>query len=169
MLSPIPWGVGMGNGQTSNVVRFGVFEADVRTGELRKAGLRIRLQEQPFRILAALLERPGELVTRDELRQRIWPKESFGDFDHAIDLAVGKLRTALGDSAGVPRFVETLPRRGYRFLASTSTEALSETAHPESVPTDLTPARTQWGKSITAWRVGAAIAVALLPFLQRIS
>ena len=93
---------------------------DLRTGELCKAGLRIRIQEQPFKILAALLERPNEVVTREELRQRIWPRESFGDFDHAIDLAVGKLRTALGDSAGAPRFIETLPRRGYRFIAPVS-------------------------------------------------
>ena len=105
---------------TSSIVTFGVFQANLRTGELTKAGLRIRIQEQPFKILAALLEKPNEVVTREELRQRIWPRESFGDFDHAIDLAVGKLRTALGDSAGAPRFVETLPRRGYRFIAPAS-------------------------------------------------
>jgi len=85
---------------TSSIVTFGVFQANLRTGELTKTGLRIRIQEQPFKILAALLEKPNEVVTREELRQRIWPRESFGDFDHAIDLAVGKLRTALGDSAG---------------------------------------------------------------------
>ena len=78
--------------QTSKIVRFGVFQVDLRTGELCKGGLRIRIQEQPFKILAALLERPNEVVTREEFRQHIWPGESFGDFDHAIDLAVGKLR-----------------------------------------------------------------------------
>jgi len=98
-------------------MRFGVFEVDLRSGELRKAGMRIRLQEQPFKVLCMLLERGGEVVTREELKGRIWPEESFGDFDHAVNVAVAKLRNALGDSASVPRFVETLPRRGYRFLA----------------------------------------------------
>ena len=112
--------------RVSNIVRFSLFQANLRTGELCKAGLRIRIQEQPFKILAALLEKPNEVVTREELRQHIWPKESFGDFDHAIDLAVGKLRTALGDSAGTPRFIETLPRRGYRFIAPVSTVASPE-------------------------------------------
>lgn len=106
--------------RASKVVRFSVFQADLQSGELTKSGLRVRIQEQPFKILASLLEKPNELVTREELRQCIRPKESFGDFDHAIDLAVGKLRTALGDSAGTPRFVETLPRRGYRFIAPVS-------------------------------------------------
>ncbi|MGH9544922.1 MAG: winged helix-turn-helix domain-containing protein [Terriglobales bacterium] len=129
----------MGNSQASSVVRFGVFEADLRAGELRKAGFRIRLQEQPFKILAALLERPGTMLTREELRQRIWPAESFGDFDHAIDLAVGKLRTALGDSASSPHFVETLPRRGYRFIFPVSREVNSETVQPEFTPSDSVP------------------------------
>jgi DNA-binding winged helix-turn-helix (wHTH) protein/Flp pilus assembly protein TadD len=99
-----------------SAVRFGVFEVDLRSGELRKSGVRIRLQDQPFKVLVALLERPGQLVTREELRRRVWPTESFGDFDHAVNIAIGKLRTALGDSAGVPRYVETLHRRGYRFV-----------------------------------------------------
>jgi TolB-like protein/DNA-binding winged helix-turn-helix (wHTH) protein len=98
-------------------VRFGVFELDTRSGELRKAGIRIRLQDQPFKVLVALLERPGGVVTREELKRRIWPEDSFGDFDHAVNVAVAKLRTALGDAADIPRFVETLPRRGYRFIA----------------------------------------------------
>jgi TolB-like protein/Tfp pilus assembly protein PilF len=97
-------------------VRFGVFEVNPRSGELRKSGTRIRLQDQPFKVLIALLERPGELVTREELRIRIWPRESFGDFDHAVNIAVAKLRAALADSADVPRYIETLYRRGYRFI-----------------------------------------------------
>jgi len=100
----------------ANVLRFGVFEVDLDSGELRKSGSRIRLQEQPFKILMALLEHPGEVVTREQLRRLIWPEESFGDFDHAVNVAVGKLRTALNDSAEVPRLIETLPRRGYRFI-----------------------------------------------------
>lgn len=98
-------------------VRFGPFELDLRTGELRKAGVRINLPEQPFQVLKALLDRPGDLVTREELRQRLWPAETFVDFEHGLNAAVRRLRDALGDSADVPRFVETLPRRGYRFIA----------------------------------------------------
>jgi TolB-like protein/DNA-binding winged helix-turn-helix (wHTH) protein/Tfp pilus assembly protein PilF len=97
-------------------LRFGVFEADVRTGELTKRGKRLRLQEQPFRLLAILLERPGELVTREELRSRIWPG-TIVNFDHGLNKAIGKIREALGDSSENPRFVETVARRGYRFLA----------------------------------------------------
>jgi len=96
-------------------VRFGPYEADLAAGELLKAGRRVRLQEQPFQVLAALLERPGELVTRDDLRQRLWPDATFVDFDQGLNTAINKLRDALGDSAANPRFVETLPRRGYRF------------------------------------------------------
>jgi DNA-binding winged helix-turn-helix (wHTH) protein/tetratricopeptide (TPR) repeat protein len=128
------YGVVMTDTQTSSIVRFSVFQVDLRTGELTKAGLRIRIQEQPFKILAALLEKPNEVVTRDELRQHIWPRESFGDFDHAIDLAVGKLRTALGDSAAAPRFVETLPRRGYRFIAPVSKVPFTELVHSDLAP-----------------------------------
>lgn len=98
-------------------MRFAVFEVDLDAGELRKNGARIRLQEQPFQVLAALLERGGQVVTREELRQRIWPADTFVDFDHSLNTAVNKIREALGDSASSPRFVETLARRGYRFIA----------------------------------------------------
>jgi len=97
-------------------LRFGVFEADLRIGELTKHGKRLPLQEQPFRLLAMLLTRPGELVTREELRAKIWP-QTIVDFDHGLNKAVGKIRDALGDSAESPRFIETVARRGYRFLA----------------------------------------------------
>lgn len=101
----------------SNQLRFGVFEADLRSGELTKRGARIHLPEKPFRVLAALLSRPGEMLTRQELQQRLWPGETFVDFDNNLNAAVRKLREALGDSADSPRFVETLPKRGYRFIA----------------------------------------------------
>src|ERR1700741_2102914 len=97
--------------------RFGVFELDLRAGELRKHGLRIRLQEQPFLVLAKLLEHPGEVETREELQKKLWPADTFVDFDHGLNKTINKIREALGDSAESPRFVETVARRGYRFLA----------------------------------------------------
>jgi DNA-binding winged helix-turn-helix (wHTH) protein/tetratricopeptide (TPR) repeat protein len=102
---------------TATRVRFAVFEVDLQTGELRKAGVRVALQEQPFRILVRLLEQPGELVTREQLRQELWPDDTFVSFDHGLNAAIKRLRDALGDSAATPRFIETLPRRGYRFIA----------------------------------------------------
>ena len=102
------------------VVRFGTYEISLQSGEVRKAGLRIRVQQQPMKLLEVLLEHPGEVVTREELRSRVWPNESFGDFDQALNIAIGKLRSALGDSAENPRFIETLPKRGYRFIADVS-------------------------------------------------
>src|ERR1700756_4733355 len=99
-----------------HVLRFGTFELDVRAGELRKQGAKIKLQEQPLRILEMLFAHPGQLVTREELRSRLWPSETFVDFDHGLNKAINKLREALGDSAENPRFIETLPKRGYRFI-----------------------------------------------------
>lgn len=99
------------------IARFGIYEANLSVGELRKNGARIRLQEQPFQVLAVLLERPGEVVTREDLRTRLWNAETFVDFDHSLNTAINKLRDALGDSAANPRFVETLAKRGYRFIA----------------------------------------------------
>jgi TolB-like protein/Tfp pilus assembly protein PilF len=100
-----------------NIIRFGVFEADLRVGELRKSGARIRVQEQPFQILVMLLQRPAQVVSREELRQKLWPGETFVDFEHGVNSAVARLRDLLGDSADSPRYIETLPRRGYRFIA----------------------------------------------------
>ncbi len=99
------------------ILRFGVFEVDLRAGELRKQGVRIKLQEQPFHVLTVLLQRSGEVVTREELRSQNWPADTFVDFDNSLNTAINKLREALGDSADNPRFIETLPRRGYRFIA----------------------------------------------------
>jgi TolB-like protein/DNA-binding winged helix-turn-helix (wHTH) protein/Tfp pilus assembly protein PilF len=114
-------------------LRFGVFEADFRTGELTKRGKRLRLQEQPFRLLAILLERPGELVTREELHSKLWP-ESVVDFDHGLNKAIGKIREALGDSSENPRFVETVARRGYRFLADVAAVPGREPGTDDLVP-----------------------------------
>lgn len=102
---------------SAKFVRFGVFEADLSAGELRKNGARVRLQEQPFQLLAYLLARKGTVVTREELREKLWPADTFVDFDHSLNTAVNKVREALGDSATAPRFVETLAKRGYRFIA----------------------------------------------------
>jgi DNA-binding winged helix-turn-helix (wHTH) protein/tetratricopeptide (TPR) repeat protein len=116
------------------VVRFGVFEASLPSGELRKHGLLIRVPGQPFKILAILLERPGEVVTRDELRRSLWSAETFVDFEHSLNSAVKKLREALGDSAGNPRYIETLPRLGYRFIAPVSSSGLEATVEPAPQP-----------------------------------
>jgi TolB-like protein/DNA-binding winged helix-turn-helix (wHTH) protein/Tfp pilus assembly protein PilF len=99
------------------VIRFGAFEVDLRNGELRKSGLKVRLTGQPFQVLTILLERPGEVVTRDELRRRLWTDDTFVDFDHGLNAVVNRLREALGESPASPRFIETIPRQGYRFLA----------------------------------------------------
>jgi TolB-like protein/DNA-binding winged helix-turn-helix (wHTH) protein/Flp pilus assembly protein TadD len=114
-------------------LRFGIFEADLRTGELKKRGVRIRLQEQPFQVLAVLMARPGELVTREELRGRLWTADTFVDFDHGLNKAINKIREALGDSAESPRFVETVARRGYRFIADVAVADL------ETAPVDTRP------------------------------
>jgi TolB-like protein/DNA-binding winged helix-turn-helix (wHTH) protein len=100
----------------TRIVSFGTFDLDVDTGELRKRGIRIALQDQPFRVLLALLERPGDIVSREELCGRLWPGGTFVDFEHGLNAAVRRLRVALGDDADVPRFVETVHKRGYRFL-----------------------------------------------------
>ena len=107
--------------QVRGRLRFGVFELDLRAGELRKHGLRVRLQEQPFQVLAMLVGHPGEVVTREELQKKLWPADTFVDFDHGLNKAISKIREALGDSAESPRFVETVARRGYRFLADVKT------------------------------------------------
>src|SRR6202047_3837346 len=101
----------------ARILQFGVFEVDLKACELRKHGLRLKLSEQPFQVLIVLLENPGEIVTREELRHRLWPGDTFVDFDHGLNNAVMRLREVLGDASENPRFVETIPRRGYRFIA----------------------------------------------------
>jgi TolB-like protein/Tfp pilus assembly protein PilF len=116
---------------SSTIIRFGTFELDVRAGELRKRGVKIALQEQPLRILELLLAHPGQLVTREELRDRLWPSDTFVDFDHSLNKAINKLREALGDSAEAPRFIETVPKRGYRFVKDRSGDS-GQIAIPEA-------------------------------------
>ena len=105
------------DGGAAQIIRFGIFEADLRSGELRKNGFKVPLQGQPFQVFSILLRHSGKLVTREELRREVWPEDTFVDFDHGLNTAITKIRTALGDSAENPRFVETMPRRGYRFIA----------------------------------------------------
>jgi cholera toxin transcriptional activator len=113
-------------------VRFGVFEADLQARELRKEGRRLRIQEQPFSVLAALIARRGAVVTREDLRAELWPADTFVDFDHSLNTAVNKLREVLGDSATEPRFIETVARRGYRFVAELHPEEPSPAVIPSS-------------------------------------
>ena len=124
-------------GSAGRIVRFGIFEVDLAAGELRKSGARIRLQEQPFQVLAVLLERPGEVVTREDVRQRVWPADTFVDFDHSLNTAINKIRDALGDSAASPRFVETLAKRGYRFIAPVQREESGAPAMAAELPATL--------------------------------
>src|ERR1017187_7160552 len=102
---------------SARIFRFGLFEADAGRSTLRRGGSRVRLQEQPFRVLIWLLERPGEIITREELRHQLWPEGTFVDFDGSLNVILKKLRAALDDDSDNPRFIETVPRRGYRFIA----------------------------------------------------
>ena len=130
----------------TSVVRFGTYEVSLQSGEMRKAGVRIKVQQQPMKLLEILLEHPGEIVTREELRSRVWADESFGDFDQAVNIAIAKLRSALGDSAENPRYIETLPKRGYRFIADVSVvDADVRPSKPGSSPgAGLTVAPKRW-------------------------
>src|ERR1700733_9831069 len=134
------------------VVRFGTFEVALQSGELRKAGVKIRVQQQPMKLLEILLERPGEVITREELRSRVWANESFGDFDQAVNIAIAKLRSALGDSAENPRYIETLPKRGYRFIADVSfVDEDGRIRRPEFAPADSTG--TEPGHQVQGYRL----------------
>jgi Tol biopolymer transport system component/DNA-binding winged helix-turn-helix (wHTH) protein len=139
-----------------HVVRFGVFEVDLQSGELRKSGLKIKLQEQPFQVLSMLLEHPGEVVHREDLRAKLWPADTFVDFEHGLNAAINKLREALGDSADNPRFVETLHRRGYRFIypVAASPPAVSVAAASSPSPAvgaiHESPLRKRWRLALTA-------------------
>jgi TolB-like protein/DNA-binding winged helix-turn-helix (wHTH) protein/Flp pilus assembly protein TadD len=127
----------MSSSASSRILRFGPFETEVQAGELRKRGLKVRLQDQPFQILVMLLERPGELVTRQEIHQKLWPADTFVGFDHGLNNAINRLREALGDSAETPRFIETLPKKGYRFIGQVTGDEPSAQAGyqpPEGTP-----------------------------------
>lgn len=128
--------------ELDRLIRFAGFELDPQTGELRSRGSRVKLQDQPLQILLAVLEKPGDVVTREELRVKLWPANTFVDFDHGLNAAVKRLRDALGDTADNPRYIETLPRLGYRFIAATPEAPATGKSH--------TPLK-QW-----SWLIGAA-------------
>jgi len=119
--------------------RFNEYEADLRAGELRRNGNRLKLQQQPFQVLVALLERPKDVVTREELRQRLWPEDTFVDFDHGLNTAVAKLRDVLGDSAAAPKYIETIAKRGYRFLSEVQVLAEEAASTISAPPTSAAP------------------------------
>jgi TolB-like protein/DNA-binding winged helix-turn-helix (wHTH) protein/Tfp pilus assembly protein PilF len=155
---------------TPRLVRFGAFELDRRSGELRRHGARVRLQEQPLRILDALLAAPGEPVAREALRQRLWPDDTFVDFDNGLNRAINRLRAALGDEADNPRFIETLERRGYRFIAPVS--VVEAPAAPPPAPEARPPAgqgsrRAWWLGGAVAAAAVAALLIAFAPSLRR--
>jgi eukaryotic-like serine/threonine-protein kinase len=150
----------------SAVVRFGPFEADLQTGELRRDGAPIHLQQKPFQVLTILLEHPGKLVTREELRQRLWEADTFVDFDNSLNTAIAKLREALGDSTGAPRFVETLPRKGYRFIDTTLSDPTSRFAQPREQAASVSESQTQFvnlgAKGNSKWRTYSVTACVLV-------
>lgn len=151
-----------GNG-SSTARRFGTFEVDLRSGELRRNGFRVKLQEQPLQVLAELLERPGEVVTREELRTRLWPADTFVDFDHSLNAAIRRLRDALGDSAENPTFVETVARRGYRFLAPVTAVP---TSGSHQLPTEeARPPVAITGRRLRPWWIAAGVAVIVLVYV----
>src|SRR5580693_10421360 len=118
----------------TGIVHFGIFQLDLTARELHKAGVKVKLQDQPLRVLALLIERAGQLVTRDELRQKVWPTDVYVDFDQGLNNAIRKVRDALGDSADSPRFIETVARHGYRFVAPVSAAPASAEPLPPSPP-----------------------------------
>src|SRR5579864_8514326 len=124
------------------IIRFGSFEVDLRAGELRRGGLRVKLSGQPFDVLVALLQNPGQVVTREELHNKLWSQDTFVDFEHGLNKAINKVREVLGDDADNPRFIETLTRRGYRFLAPVVRQVQAEVPAPtdvKPVPLEIPP------------------------------
>jgi DNA-binding winged helix-turn-helix (wHTH) protein len=165
--------------RTPGWYRFGLFEVDERRGEIRKRGIRIRLRGRPFDILLILLERPGDLISRDELRSRLWAADTFVDFDHGVNTAVNRLREVLGDAADNPRFIETVPRKGYRFIAPVDMLPLREpltspaavippaSVEPEIPAAPVPPAPPNAAQEPSSRRLargwmGAAVAVAVV-------
>jgi len=145
------------------VLRCGTFEVDLRAREVRKQGTRIRLQEQPFRVLTILLQRPGEVVTREELRSEIWRSDTYVDFDNGLNTSINKLREALGDSAGSPRFIETLPRRGYRFIGP----VYSDDGHEKDTPDPVRRSRRKIVFALVAVFAVVAVSIAGLYFRSK--
>src|SRR5438552_8552641 len=141
------------------VVQFGIFELNRRAGELRKHGTRIRLQPKPMHLLCALLERPGEIVTRDELKGRLWPDDTFVDFESGLNTAVNRLRLALGDSAEHPRYIETEARSGYRFIAPVQTKPAPSLSLPAEPITPEVPPRR---RVLLRWQFAVVIGVLVI-------
>lgn len=138
-------------------IRFADYELDLRTAELRKHGRKIRLAGRPFQILAMLLEQPGEMITREEIRDRLWDRDTFVDFDHGMNSAIRKLRDALGETAGKPRFIETLARRGYRFIGLVEREESSSAPQHAGKAPPTADSRPEWvGRVATVGAEGAA-------------
>ena len=157
--------------QTRPVLRFGAFEVDLSSGELRHGGVKLKVQEQPFRVLAALLEQPGEVVTREQLRARLWSSDTFVDFEHSLNASIKKLRQALRDDAACPHFIETLPKRGYRFIAAVETNSRAPQASEQTATTHLAHPAARW-RSIgrTAFLTGAIgiiVIATVLPVLWK--
>jgi len=150
-------------------IRFGIFEVDLQAGELRRQGIKVKLQQQPFEVLAMLLEHPGEVVTREEIQKRLWPADTFVDFDRGLNRATNRLRESLGDEADSPRFIETLPRRGYRFIAPVAkwdeSGHVAELVPPQAdaVPTDGSPDSPRFDRA--GLRIGFLIATVAIAFL----
>jgi TolB-like protein/DNA-binding winged helix-turn-helix (wHTH) protein len=154
----------MASADLPTIVQFGEFEADLRSGELHKNGLRVRLQEQPFQVLAVLLARPGELVKREELRQQVWPQNTFVEFDHALNTAIKKIRIALVDDASAPQYVETIPKRGYRFVAEVrkATNSPERQTDAESNAVEPGPTQRWFPKTRTAVALGLILLLSLV-------
>src|SRR4051812_24288880 len=156
----------------SSLIRFGIFEVELQAGELRRHGFKVKVQEQPFQVLVMLLERPGELVTRDELKRSLWPADTFVDFESGLNRAINKLREALGDDADSPRFIQTLPRRGYRFVAPVQTAGKRDTEEAGKSRLEVAPPEFPVAGSVSAgpapwrrastWALTGALAVMAL-------
>ncbi len=143
-------------------IRFAAFELDPRSGVLRKHGIRIRLQDQPFQVLLVLVEKSGHVVTREELQQMLWPATAFGDFDHSLNIAINKIREALGDSAAAPKFIETAPRRGYRFIGEVEADGKAAKPPIELAPPKQTARKIRWAPLAAAVGTTLLVAAAVL-------
>src|ERR1700730_8247381 len=152
---------------SARIFRFGLFEANAARSTLSRGGLRIRLQEQPFRVLLLLLERPGEITTREELRQQLWPEGTYVDFDGSLNVILKKLRAAINDDSDNPRFIETLPRRGYRFIAPVSVDEPAAKKEPETTSTnsEAPPASVASSRSQKIWPWAAILFAIMIAFL----
>ena len=168
VVRPLPQGGCMdGPHSSAKVFRFGLFEANMYSGELRCDGMRIHLQSQPFLVLILLLERAGELVTREELRDRVWSENTFVEFDYALNTAIKKIRAVLRDDASIPRYVETVPRRGYRFIAPVSMVPDTSCRHQATTTEPGVPAHIINGRRERPLLIGMIVMAFMLGYLVR--